>query len=223
MNLEEQLEQERTGLPRLLAAVEAVLKLHRKAPLYGHEDECANPDERHREDRHFEIDGEYVCEALIEDWTCAECYEIQDIASLAEPISWPCDTVRALTQALEGTTMTDLMDRVREKARDESTRRWGHRKPFDENPPNHGPMDWLDDGMAAGFVLGAMWQAGRTLTNAEWEQTREDVAREICHEDDSDPLGEDEYDDLDERFQRGYLKLADTAMRALGFKREWDD
>ncbi len=94
--------QARTDVPRLLATVEAVLKLHRKAPLYAHEDCCTNTDEEHREEHHLAIDGEYWCEAMIEDWTCAECRNIQEAGSPAETPEWPCDTVRALTEALEG-------------------------------------------------------------------------------------------------------------------------
>ena len=38
----------------------------------------------------------------------------------------------------------------------EAARRWGDRRTSDRLP-----MDWLDEGMASGFVLGAQWAAGR--------------------------------------------------------------
>lgn len=91
----------RTDVPRLVAAIEAVLKMHRQVPLYGHEDDCTNTDEEHREE-HFQSDGEFCCHELIEGWTCAECADVQDVASLAGPPEWPCPTVRALTDKLTG-------------------------------------------------------------------------------------------------------------------------
>lgn len=83
---------------------EAVMKEHRKVPLNGHEDDCTNTDEEHREE-HIQSDddgGEFYCHELIEDWTCAECADVQDVASLAGPPEWPCPTVRTLTDKLTG-------------------------------------------------------------------------------------------------------------------------
>ncbi|GAA1450404.1 hypothetical protein ACFP47_10260 [Nesterenkonia lacusekhoensis] len=98
------LERSQADVPRLVAAVEAVLKEHRKVPLYGHEDDCTNTDEEHREE-HIQSDddaGEFYCHELVEDWTCGECADMQDAASLAGPPEWPCPTVRALTNELTG-------------------------------------------------------------------------------------------------------------------------
>ena len=45
---------------------------------------------------------------------------------------------------------------VTDDARAEAARRWGDRRTSDRLP-----MDWLDEGMASGFVLGAQWAADR--------------------------------------------------------------
>ncbi|GAA1453386.1 hypothetical protein ACFP47_09415 [Nesterenkonia lacusekhoensis] len=98
------MEKSQADVPRLVASVEAVLKEHRKVPLYGHEDDCTNTDEEHREE-HIQSDddaGEFYCHELVEDWTCGECADMQDAASLAGPPEWPCPTVRTLTSKLTG-------------------------------------------------------------------------------------------------------------------------
>src|SRR5690625_5186065 len=48
---------------------------------------------------------------------------------------------------------------VTDDARAEADRRWGDRRTSDRLP-----SDWLDEGMASGFVLGAQWAAGRAET-----------------------------------------------------------
>ena len=48
---------------------------------------------------------------------------------------------------------------VTDNARAEAERRWGDRRTSDRLP-----SDWLDEGMASGFVLGAQWAAGRAET-----------------------------------------------------------
>ena len=45
---------------------------------------------------------------------------------------------------------------VTDDARAEAARRWGDRRTSDRLP-----MDWLDEGMASGFVLGAQWAVAR--------------------------------------------------------------
>ena len=48
---------------------------------------------------------------------------------------------------------------VTDNASAEAERRWGDRRTSDRLP-----IDWLDEGMASGFVLGAQWAAGRAET-----------------------------------------------------------
>ena len=54
---------------------------------------------------------------------------------------------------------------VTDDARAEAARRWGDRRTSDRLP-----TDWLDEGMASGFVLGAQWAAARaeTTTDLHW-------------------------------------------------------
>ena len=65
--------------------------------------------------------------------------------------------------------MTDHADRqtIADDARAEAARRWGDRRTSDRLP-----IDWLDDGMASGFVLGAQWAAARaeTTTAEGWDK-----------------------------------------------------
>ena len=61
---------------------------------------------------------------------------------------------------------------VTDDARAEADRRWGDRRTSDRLP-----MDWLDEGMASGFVLGAQWAAGRAETTTE---ATERIARQIA-------------------------------------------
>lgn len=80
------------------AQLAAVLALHRKMPLWGHEDRCTNATDDHREERHELIDGEFWCRDIADDWTCAECAELMD-GGLGEHPAWPCATVRAIEEA----------------------------------------------------------------------------------------------------------------------------
>ncbi len=62
---------------------------------------------------------------------------------------------------------------VLEEARVEAARRWGGRRMSDRLP-----IDWLDEGMASGFVLGAQWAGARLAdesaeSRAEVERLRE--------------------------------------------------
>ena len=91
-----------TEWPRANAALRAVLELHRKVPLYAHEDACETPDDQeHRDERHILDSGEYWCEDLIEEYTCAECYRVQDLDSLGGPPAYPCSTVKAIQEAMQ--------------------------------------------------------------------------------------------------------------------------
>ena len=92
----------RTEWPRVNEAVRAVLEVHRKVPLYAHEDACETPDDQdHRDDRHILDSGEYWCEDLVEEYTCAECYRVQDLDSLGGPPAYPCSTVKAIQEAMQ--------------------------------------------------------------------------------------------------------------------------
>ena len=51
---------------------------------------------------------------------------------------------------------------VTDDARAEAARRWGDRRTSDRLP-----MDWLDEGMASGFVLGAQWAVARAETTTD--------------------------------------------------------
>ena len=59
--------------------------------------------------------------------------------------------------------MADHADRqtIADDARAEAARRWGGRRTSDRLP-----VDWLDEGMASGFVLGAQWAADRAALEA---------------------------------------------------------
>lgn len=61
---------------------------------------------------------------------------------------------------------------VTDDARAEAARRWGDRRTSDRLP-----VDWLDEGMASGFVLGAQWAAARAETTTE---ATERIARQIA-------------------------------------------
>ena len=49
-----------------------------------------------------------------------------------------------------------MTETITDDARAEAARRWGDRRTSDRLP-----VDWLDEGMASGFVLGAQWAAAR--------------------------------------------------------------
>ena len=89
----------RTDLPALLAAVEAVLELHRKTPVY---EWCGfdlpSKQECHLEDdAHIELsNGDWGHVNIVEAWTCDECLHDADDYIL----DYPCPTVQAITTAL---------------------------------------------------------------------------------------------------------------------------
>ena len=66
--------------------------------------------------------------------------------------------------------MTDRPS-VTDDARAEAAQRWGDRRTSDRLP-----MDWLNEGMASGFVLGAQWAADRAETTTAPER----IARQIA-------------------------------------------
>lgn len=94
-------------VPRLLAAVDAVLKLHRPYPLYGVLDSMAedasctcghDPEAR----CHFESDdGEWLCRCKLERTACETCFSEDE---LGERLDWPCPEYQAITTALSGDT-----------------------------------------------------------------------------------------------------------------------
>ena len=63
------------------------------------------------------------------------------------------------------------MTTITDNARAEAERRWGDRRAFDLLP-----IDWLNEGMASGFVLGAQWAAGRAETTTTTTTTTEEAA-----------------------------------------------
>ena len=90
----------RTDLPALLAAVEAVMKRHRKMPVY---EWCSfdlpSGQECHLgDDAHIELsNGEWGHANIVEAWTCEEClHDTDDYIP-----DWPCPTIRDITAALE--------------------------------------------------------------------------------------------------------------------------
>jgi len=71
------------------------------------------------------------------------------------------EQARTVRDALTNWLNEHTADRpsVTDDARAEAERRWGDRRTSDRLP-----SDWLDEGMASGFVLGAQWAAGRAET-----------------------------------------------------------
>lgn len=63
-----------------------------------------------------------------------------------------------------------MSDYVTDDARAEAARRWGDRRTSDRLP-----MDWLDEGMASGFVLGAQWAAARAETTTATDEDAADA------------------------------------------------
>ena len=64
---------------------------------------------------------------------------------------------------VEGTDMSATTDGVTliSSARDEADRRWPQSSPDFKRHVKKTPLEWLDEGMASGFVLGAQWAATR--------------------------------------------------------------
>ena len=88
----------RADVPALVAALRAVLDLHRPLRLYEHEDLCGRTDEEHREERHVEFEEgcEYYCLDHPTDYVlCAECRDVN-----GDSVDYPCPTVRAVEAAL---------------------------------------------------------------------------------------------------------------------------
>ena len=87
----------RTDVPRLVAALRAVLDLHRPLRLYEHEDVCGRTDEEHCDERHVEFEGcEYYCLDHPTDYVmCAECRDVD-----GDSVDYPCPTARAVEAAL---------------------------------------------------------------------------------------------------------------------------
>lgn len=87
-------------VPALVAALRAVLDLHKPMTMYEHEDCCENDSDDHREERHAEDvvhGGEYFCMDLPTGIVlCAECSRDLDF----DGRDYPCPTVRAVTAAL---------------------------------------------------------------------------------------------------------------------------
>ena len=83
-----------------LAALRAVLDLHKPMTMYEHEDCCENDSDDHREERHAEDvvhGGEYFCMDLPTGIVlCAECSRDLDF----DGRDYPCPTVRTVTAAL---------------------------------------------------------------------------------------------------------------------------
>jgi hypothetical protein len=88
---------------KAFAAVDAALRHHQRAPLYGNastEGEPGTCPHHPDSDLHFEADdgsGEWLCEGKPEGAVCS-CAESAD----GERIPWPCDEVAAILAALTG-------------------------------------------------------------------------------------------------------------------------
>src|SRR5665647_632699 len=91
----------RTMLPAAVAAIEAVLALHRAVLVYGLADDCGcsegDPD---WDDHHFSTDvaGDLLCDKSPtgEQW-CGECSQDED----GDGTTYPCPTVRDITAHLD--------------------------------------------------------------------------------------------------------------------------
>ena len=87
----------RTDVPRMEAALRAVLDLHQKAPIYDvMADDCLDHD---YETYGLELSmGDEVCshQSHVDSYTCEECADITG----EEPPEWPCPTVQAIADAL---------------------------------------------------------------------------------------------------------------------------
>lgn len=88
----------RTDVPRLLAAVEAVLAEHRQLRFHQDYDRCG-----HTEDEHticHSADGDPLCEqtyTLSDPPVCEVCLD-----EMGYHLPWPCETYQAVTTALAG-------------------------------------------------------------------------------------------------------------------------
>jgi len=90
----------RTDVPALVAALRAVLDLHKPMRIYEHEDSCEDESEEHREERHVESAesiGEHYCLDLPMGITlCSECSHDLDF----DGRDYPCPTAVAIEAAL---------------------------------------------------------------------------------------------------------------------------
>ena len=85
----------RTDLPTLLAAVEAVMKLHAPIPIYVLAEECEAPEDH--EHGTTSDGGEDICwDEPTGETYCNECNDVW-----GDPVDYPCPTVQAITTALE--------------------------------------------------------------------------------------------------------------------------
>lgn len=83
----------RTSLPAALDALEAVLELHRRAPLYEacEDEDCEIPSVDHDE----VSAGEWVHITVREGEICVHCSDL-----INDLVDYPCETVAAITAAL---------------------------------------------------------------------------------------------------------------------------
>ena len=93
----------RTAMPRLLAALRAVLELHQPKLIYSLADDgngkslCGHPFGADT-DAHFEADdGYWYCRDKTSGSRCSSCAD-EEAADLWE--DWPCPTYQAITRAL---------------------------------------------------------------------------------------------------------------------------
>jgi hypothetical protein len=89
----------RADVPRLLAAIEAVLEHHQRVPLYGNaatDDEPGNCPHDPDSPLHFEDPGstEWLCRGWPEGAVCSSCAED------GERATWPCPQYAAILAAL---------------------------------------------------------------------------------------------------------------------------
>ena len=91
----------RTDVPRMEAALRAVLELHKKAPIYDvMADDCLDHD---YEMYGLELSmGDEVCshQSHVDSYTCDECAGIAHNNLDGELPEWPCPTVRAVAGVL---------------------------------------------------------------------------------------------------------------------------
>ena len=91
----------RTDVPRMEAALRAVLELHKKAPIYDvMADDCLDHD---YEMYGLELSmGDEVCshQSHVDSYTCDECAGIAHNNLDGELPEWPCPTVRVVAGAL---------------------------------------------------------------------------------------------------------------------------
>ena len=93
----------RTAVPKMAAALQAVLDLHGRLPFFSEpgSDECPHDDD-YEGDRHYlsNYDDLMICGDAEVESTCSECFSEE---SLCEPVDWPCPTVIAINEVFEAT------------------------------------------------------------------------------------------------------------------------